>query len=93
MRFIDEAQFIKNPTSLGAKAVKAVQAKHRFALTGTPIENTLSELWSIFDFVMPGFLADIDNLKNVMRSRYCAITILFKCKNYDVRSVLLCYGV
>lgn len=53
--FIDEAQFIKNPTSLGAKAVKAVQAKHRFALTGTPIENTLSELWSIFDFVMPGF--------------------------------------
>ena len=47
--FIDEAQFIKNPTSLGAKAVKAVQAKHRFALTGTPIENT------IFDFVMPGF--------------------------------------
>lgn len=53
--FIDEAQFIKNPTSLGAKAVKAVQAKHRFALTGTPIENTLSELWSIFDFVMPEF--------------------------------------
>ena len=53
--FIDEAQFIKNPTSLGAKAVKAVQAKHRFALTGTPIENTLSELWAIFDFVMPGF--------------------------------------
>lgn len=53
--FIDEAQFIKNSTSLGAKAVKAVQAKHRFALTGTPIENTLSELWSIFDFVMPGF--------------------------------------
>lgn len=53
--FIDEAQFIKNPTSLGAKAVKAVQAKYRFALTGTPIENTLSELWSIFDFVMPGF--------------------------------------
>lgn len=53
--FIDEAQFVKNPTSLGAKAVKAVQAKHRFALTGTPIENTLSELWSIFDFVMPGF--------------------------------------
>lgn len=53
--FIDEAQFIKNPTSLGARAVKAVQAKHRFALTGTPIENTLSELWSIFDFVMPGF--------------------------------------
>lgn len=54
--FIDEAQFIKNPTSLAAKAVKGVQANHRFALTGTPIENSLSELWSIFDFVMPGFL-------------------------------------
>lgn len=53
--FIDEAQFIKNPSSLGAKAVKTVQAAHRFALTGTPIENALSELWSIFDFVMPGF--------------------------------------
>ncbi|MDO4167567.1 MAG: DEAD/DEAH box helicase [Eubacteriales bacterium] len=53
--FIDEAQFIKNPASLGAKAVKSVKAAHRFALTGTPIENALSELWSIFDFVMPGF--------------------------------------
>lgn len=53
--FIDEAQFIKNPSSLGAKAVKTVRAAHRFALTGTPIENSLSELWSIFDFVMPGF--------------------------------------
>lgn len=53
--FIDEAQFIKNPSSLSAKAVKAVKAKHRFALTGTPIENALSELWSIFDFIMPGF--------------------------------------
>lgn len=53
--FIDEAQFIKNPSSLGAKAVKTVRARHRFALTGTPIENALSELWSIFDFIMPGF--------------------------------------
>ncbi|HBI61110.1 MAG TPA: helicase, partial [Lachnospiraceae bacterium] len=53
--FIDEAQFIKNPGSLSAKAVKAVSAKHRFALTGTPIENALSELWSVFDFIMPGF--------------------------------------
>ncbi len=54
--FLDEAQFIKNPNSLGAKAVKSISAKHRFALTGTPIENTLTELWSIFEFVMPGFL-------------------------------------
>ena len=53
--FIDEAQYIKNQGSLSAKAVKSVPAEHRFALTGTPIENTLSELWSVFDFVMPGF--------------------------------------
>lgn len=53
--FIDEAQYIKNHGSLSAKAVKSVPSEHRFALTGTPIENTLSELWSVFDFVMPGF--------------------------------------
>ncbi len=53
---IDEAQFIKNHASLSARAVKAVRAKHRFALSGTPLENRLSELWSVFDFVMPGFL-------------------------------------
>lgn len=53
--FLDEAQFIKNPSSLGARAVKSIHARNRFALTGTPIENALSELWSIFDFVMPGF--------------------------------------
>lgn len=54
--FIDEAQFIKNDSSLNAKSVKRLKAKHRFALTGTPIENSLSELWSIFDFIMPGYL-------------------------------------
>lgn len=54
--FIDEAQFIKNDSSLNSKSVKRLVAKHRFALTGTPIENSLSELWSIFDFIMPGYL-------------------------------------
>ena len=54
--FIDEAQFIKNDSSLNAKSVKRIIAKHRYALTGTPIENSLSELWSIFDFIMPGYL-------------------------------------
>lgn len=54
--FIDEAQFIKNDSSQNAKSVKRLNAKHRFALTGTPIENSLSELWSIFDFIMPGYL-------------------------------------
>ena len=55
---IDEAQYIKNLRTEAAKSVKLIKAKTRFALTGTPIENKLSELWSIFDFIMPGFLFD-----------------------------------
>ena len=54
--FIDEAQFIKNAMTGNARSVKGLRAKTRFALTGTPIENSLSELWSIFDFIMPGYL-------------------------------------
>lgn len=52
---IDEAQYIKNAGTMASKAVKDINAKFRIALTGTPIENRLSELWSIFDFIMPGF--------------------------------------
>ncbi len=55
---LDEAQYIKTASSAAARSVKAVRSAHRFALTGTPIENSLSELWSIFDFLMPGFLYD-----------------------------------
>ena len=53
---IDEAQYIKNHGTHAAKASKAVKAGFKLALTGTPIENRLSELWSIFDYLMPGFL-------------------------------------
>ncbi len=53
---IDEAQYIKNASTQAAKAVKAITSDCRFALTGTPIENRLSELWSIFEFLMPGYL-------------------------------------
>ncbi|EGN36506.1 hypothetical protein HMPREF0994_04226 [Lachnospiraceae bacterium 3_1_57FAA_CT1] len=53
---IDEAQFIKNHSTQASRAVKQVSAGFRLALTGTPVENRLSELWSIFDFLMPGFL-------------------------------------
>jgi len=52
----DEAQNIKNPETQAAKSLKELKGKVRFALTGTPIENTLLELWSIFDFIMPGYL-------------------------------------
>ncbi|HHZ12984.1 MAG: SNF2 helicase associated domain-containing protein [Caldicoprobacterales bacterium] len=53
---LDEAQHIKNPDSQNAKMVKSIKAEARFALTGTPMENNLTELWSIFDFIMPGYL-------------------------------------
>ena len=53
---LDEAQYIKNQSAAVSKAVRLIHADHRFALTGTPIENRLSELWSIFQFLMPGFL-------------------------------------
>ncbi|WP_442263474.1 DEAD/DEAH box helicase [Tissierella sp.] len=53
---LDEAQHIKNKGSLSAKSVKKIKAKNYFALTGTPMENSLAELWSIFDFLMPGYL-------------------------------------
>ena len=56
--FIDEAQFIKNSNSQNAFAVKSIKANRKFALTGTPVENSLMELWSIFDFIMPGYLFD-----------------------------------
>ena len=53
---LDEAQYIKNHGTAAAKTVKVIKSTHRFALTGTPIENRLSELWSIFDYLMPGYL-------------------------------------
>lgn len=56
--FIDEAQYIKNYSSQNAIAVKTIKANRKFALTGTPVENSVMELWSIFDFIMPGYLFD-----------------------------------
>ena len=56
---IDEAQNIKNPTAGITKAVKSIKSETKMALTGTPIENSIVELWSIFDFIMPGFLSNL----------------------------------
>lgn len=63
---IDEAQFIKNHNTQSAKAVKKIDADYRLAMTGTPLENSISEIWSIFDFVMPGFLGSY----SAFRSRF-----------------------
>ncbi len=68
LEIIDEAQFIKNYGTAQAKAVRAVKASHRLALTGTPIENRLSELWSIFEYLMPGFLFSQESFKRLLSS-------------------------
>ncbi len=56
---LDEAQNIKNNNAMMTKAVKKIKANCKIALTGTPLENSITELWSIFDFIMPGYLANI----------------------------------
>ena len=61
----DEAQYIKNNNTQNARTIKEIKAETRFALTGTPIENSLSELWSIFDFIMPGYLYNYKKFKDL----------------------------
>lgn len=65
---IDEAQYIKNAQAAASKSVKVIKSRHRFALTGTPIENRLSELWSIFDYLMPGFLYTYERFRDDFES-------------------------
>jgi superfamily II DNA or RNA helicase len=62
---LDEAQNIKNPESQTARASKRLRADHRLALTGTPIENRLSELWSICDFLTPGLLGSLQRFRQI----------------------------
>ncbi|CCV64109.1 Superfamily II DNA/RNA helicases, SNF2-related [Alteracholeplasma palmae J233] len=62
---LDEAQHIKNLTALKTKAVKDIKALHKFVLTGTPLENAISDLWSIFDFLMPGYLYSYNKFKKI----------------------------
>ena len=60
----DEAQYLKNSNTQNAIAIKQIKGETRYALTGTPMENSLSELWSIFDFIMPGYLFSHKRFKN-----------------------------
>ena len=61
----DEAQYLKNSNTQNAKAIKKINAETRYALTGTPIENSLAELWSIFDYIMPGYLFSYKKFKKL----------------------------
>jgi len=65
---LDEAQAIKNPTTRQSKTVKKLHAKARIALTGTPVENRLSDLWSLFDFLSPGLLGSAARFKTFAKS-------------------------
>ncbi|MBR5597839.1 MAG: DEAD/DEAH box helicase [Lachnospiraceae bacterium] len=67
-QILDEAQYIKNHGTAAAKSVKIIQSIHRLALTGTPIENRLSELWSIFDYLMPGFLYGYETFRKQLET-------------------------
>ncbi len=61
---LDEAQHIKNPDSQNAQAACSVRARHRFALTGTPVENSVRDLWSLMHFLMPGYLGSRQDFKD-----------------------------
>ncbi len=76
---LDEAQHIKNRGTRNAKSVKMVQADHRLILSGTPIENSLEELWSLFDFLMPGFLSTYDRFIE----KYVRISGVEQSKNLE----------
>ncbi|MDR2787299.1 MAG: DEAD/DEAH box helicase [Candidatus Accumulibacter sp.] len=68
MLILDEAQTVKNSRSQGAEVVRRIDARHRLCLTGTPLENHLGELWSQFDFLLPGFLGDANTFARYWRA-------------------------
>jgi SNF2 family DNA or RNA helicase len=76
---LDEAQHIKNRGTRNARSVKMVQADHKLILSGTPIENSLDELWSLFDFLMPGFLSTYDRFVE----KYVRVSGNEQTKNLD----------
>src|SRR5262249_8663814 len=79
---LDEAQHIKNRQTQNAQAVKAVKARQRIVLTGTPLENSVLDIWSIFDFLMPGYLGTAQEF----RERY--ESPIARDKNVEVQARL-----
>jgi SNF2 family DNA or RNA helicase len=81
---LDEAQHIKNHRTMRSKAIKKIKARHKLAMTGTPLENSVSELWSIFDFLMPGYMPP---LKRVLSEQYTEVG-MHKLKQYIAPFIL-----
>lgn len=79
---LDEAHTIKNPLSVNARTVGALKAKNKLAISGTPIQNNLMELWSLFDFLSPGYLGSYDSFKENF------VLPIEKDKNKDVTASL-----
>ena len=67
LAFFDEAQYLKNPATALAKATRKLPAENRIALTGTPMENHLGELWALFDLILPGYLSDQKTFRDYYR--------------------------
>jgi non-specific serine/threonine protein kinase len=65
---LDEAQAVKNPAARQTKAVKELRASHRIALTGTPVENRLGDLWSLFDYLNPGLLGSVKRFSDYLKT-------------------------
>ena len=68
LAILDEAQAVKNPASSTAKRIREIRARQRIAITGTPMENNLTELWSLFDWLIPGLLSDRKNFTKTFRT-------------------------
>jgi SNF2 family DNA or RNA helicase len=71
---LDEAQFIKNHATKTSQAIRLIRAKRRFALSGTPIENSVEELWSIFQVVLPGLMPSLKKFKQLSNEKIASIT-------------------
>jgi non-specific serine/threonine protein kinase len=86
---LDEAQAIKNPTSKQTCAIKNLKSNVRIALTGTPIENSLTDLWSLFDFLLPGLLGSYNNFKKIINKIEKTAEEQQQTSNYSAISSLI----
>lgn len=83
---LDEAQAIKNHSTKQSKAVRRLKAKARIALTGTPVENRVGDLWSLFDFLNPGLLGTATQFKRFLKDTESSPNPLAPCASWSRRT-------